>query len=150
MNPTSASSNLSDGDPVAANDMTSALTSSGFIYNDGATQTFVDAGTTTYVERGRKSHGDWSALGDGRFSSFWPPVYRASYDLHWIVRTVLRWGCVFGKTSLDEVSTACTADTEAAVAAARARRPAKNSWLGHTTAASVLHAEDWKERKWAT
>ena len=31
------------------------------------------------------SHGEWSVDSEGRFCSFWPPSYRACYDLHWIV-----------------------------------------------------------------
>lgn len=77
---------LSDGDPVSAHDMASALTAGEFVYTDDSTQTFDDAGTTTYVDRGHSTHGEWSTLGDGRFSSFWPPDYRANYDLHWIIR----------------------------------------------------------------
>lgn len=77
---------LSDGDPVSAKDMAAALAAREFVYTDGATQRFDVTGATTYVDRGRSTHGEWSALGDGRFSSFWPPDYRANYDLHWIIQ----------------------------------------------------------------
>lgn len=85
MNSVSPSRHLSDGDPVSANDMVSALTAGELMYINGATQTFDTGGTTTYVEHGRKTRGEWNALGDGRFSSFWPPDYRANYDLYWII-----------------------------------------------------------------
>lgn len=75
----------SDGDPVLASDMANALTVSELIYEDGSTQTFDSAGGTTFVEGGRASDGKWGVVDDGRFSSFWPPTYRATYDLRWIV-----------------------------------------------------------------
>lgn len=65
--------------------MTAALTSSPFVFPDGATQSFTTDGKTTYVEGGRPSGGEWSVVGDGSFSSFWPPSYRATYDVRWIV-----------------------------------------------------------------
>ena len=95
MNPGSRNRHLSDGDPVSAKDMAAALTAGEFIYTDGATQTFDTAGTTTYVDRGRKTRGEWTALGDGRFSSFWPPDYRADYDLHWIMQDGVAVGLRF-------------------------------------------------------
>jgi hypothetical protein len=61
------------------------LTAGSFAYDDGATQTFEHGGGTTYVEHERRSHGEWYVDSEGRFCSFWPPSYRASYDLHWIV-----------------------------------------------------------------
>jgi hypothetical protein len=42
-------------------------------------------GRTTYVEHGRPTRGEWYVDDDGHFGSFWPPSYRASYDLRWIV-----------------------------------------------------------------
>lgn len=36
------------------------------------------------TEQGHDTRGEWSVL-DGRFCSFWPPSYRACYDLRWIV-----------------------------------------------------------------
>lgn len=74
-----------DGEPVDAQDMLEALTAGTFIFPDGATQTFTDDGKTTYIEGGRPTYGEWSVLGDGRFSSFWPPSYRAAYAVRWIV-----------------------------------------------------------------
>ncbi|MEV4536579.1 hypothetical protein AB0J82_22605 [Asanoa sp. NPDC049518] len=76
---------VADGDPVAADHMPAALTASPFVFEDGATQTFTADGRTTYVENGRPTEGEWSVLENGRFSSFWPPAYRASYTLRWIV-----------------------------------------------------------------
>jgi hypothetical protein len=34
---------------------------------------------------GRPARGKWYVDDAGHFGSFWPPSYRASYDLHWIV-----------------------------------------------------------------
>ena len=36
-------------------------------------------------KRSRPTRGEWYAGDDGRFGSFWPPSYRATYDLRWIV-----------------------------------------------------------------
>ncbi|WP_127508285.1 hypothetical protein [Actinoplanes solisilvae] len=73
-----------DGEPVGAEQVGAALTAGEFVYTDGATQTFNPDGTTTYVEGGRPTHGEWY-LDDGHFCSFWPPAYRACYDLTWLV-----------------------------------------------------------------
>lgn len=75
----------SDGDEVLAKDMLAALTAAELTYEDGATQTFDAQGGTTYVEGGRPTRGEWSVVEDGRFSSFWPPSYRATYELRWMV-----------------------------------------------------------------
>lgn len=71
------------GDPVLAKDMEAALTAAELVYEDGSTQTFSADGSTTFVENGRTSPGEWATEGDGRFSSFWPPSYRATYDIRW-------------------------------------------------------------------
>jgi hypothetical protein len=76
---------VSDGDPVRAEHIAPALTAGRFVYDDGATQIFEPGGRTTYVERDQRSDGEWYVDGEGRFCSFWPPGYRACYDLHWIV-----------------------------------------------------------------
>jgi hypothetical protein len=76
---------VSDGDAVATKHIPMALTAGGLVYDDGATQIFEPAGATTYVEQGRSTEGEWYLDDDGRFCSFWPPSYRACYDLHWIV-----------------------------------------------------------------
>jgi hypothetical protein len=76
---------VADGDPVRAEHIATALTAGSLVYDDGATQTFEPGGGTTYVEHGQRSHGEWYVDSEGRFCSFWPPSYRAWYDLHWIV-----------------------------------------------------------------
>lgn len=76
---------VADGDPVATEHIPAAVTTGSFAYDDGATQTFDPDGATTYVENGRPSHGEWYVDGDGRFCSYWPPSYRACYDLTWVV-----------------------------------------------------------------
>jgi hypothetical protein len=74
-----------DGDLVRSGDMASALTAATLVFADGARQTFTADGTTTYVEHGRSTRGEWSIIRDGEFSSFWPPDYRAAYTLRWMV-----------------------------------------------------------------
>lgn len=76
---------VTDGDPVPTEHIATALTQRDFAYDDGATQTFEPGGATVYVEHGHQSRGQWYVDHDGRFCSFWPPNYRACYDLHWIV-----------------------------------------------------------------
>lgn len=76
---------VADGDPVLAEHVPIAVTAGGLIYGDGATQTFEPSGATTYVEYGRETQGEWYLDDSGRFCSFWPPTYRACYDLSWIV-----------------------------------------------------------------
>jgi hypothetical protein len=73
-----------DGAPVLEGHIPTAVTAHAFVYNDGSTQVFESNGATTYVEQGRPTQGNWY-IDDGRFCSFWPPSYRACYDLHWIV-----------------------------------------------------------------
>jgi hypothetical protein len=84
-----------DGQPVDAADMTAALTAARFVFEDGATQSFTLEGRTTYVERGVPSAGEWSVTGDGTFASFWPPAYRATYTVRWIVEDGVRVGVSF-------------------------------------------------------
>ncbi|MEV6370384.1 hypothetical protein AB0L86_26215 [Micromonospora musae] len=74
-----------DGQPIAAVDMIAALTAAQLVFQDGATQSFTAEGRTTYVEGGTPSAGEWSVTGDGTFASFWPPTYRATYTIRWIV-----------------------------------------------------------------
>ncbi|TDE14387.1 hypothetical protein E1269_03305 [Jiangella asiatica] len=78
--------------------MTAALTAAQFVFHDGATQSFTADGRTTYVERGVPSAGEWSVAGDGTFSSFWPPTYRATYTVRWIVENGARVGVSFTDT----------------------------------------------------
>jgi hypothetical protein len=74
-----------DGESVAAEHIPTALTAGKFVYGDGATQVFERSGATTYVEHGKQTRGEWYLDDDGHFCSFWPPSYRACYDLRWIV-----------------------------------------------------------------
>lgn len=76
---------VANGDLVLAQDMADALAAGTFHFQDGATQVFTTDGKTTYVEQGRSSRGEWSTVEDGAFSSFWPPNYRATYTVRWIV-----------------------------------------------------------------
>jgi hypothetical protein len=82
---TRSRASVADGDPVRTEHIATALTAGRLVYDDGATQTFEPGGATTYVEHQRRSQGEWSVDGEGRFCSFWPPSYRACYELHWIV-----------------------------------------------------------------
>jgi hypothetical protein len=76
----------SDGELVPTSLIPRAVTTGKLRYDDGATQTFDPGGHTIYVETdGRSTEGEWYVDADGRFCSFWPPTYRACYDLHWIV-----------------------------------------------------------------
>src|ERR687892_19603 len=75
-----------DGEPVAASLIPRAVTAGELRFDDGATQMFDGSGDTSYVEAdGRPTQGKWYVDEDGRFCSFWPPTYRACYDLLWIV-----------------------------------------------------------------
>ena len=76
---------VSNGDMVALPLIPRALTAGELVFSDHATQVFEADGGTTYVENGRPTRGEWYVDNDGHFGSFWPPSYRASYDLHWIV-----------------------------------------------------------------
>ncbi len=74
-----------DGAPVPAGEIPIALTAGRLVYTDRATQTFDPDGATRYAEGGRETEGTWSVDENGHFCSFWPPSYRASYDLRWVV-----------------------------------------------------------------
>ena len=76
---------VSDGDMVAPALIARALTAGELVFSDHATQVFEADGSTTYVENGRPTRGEWYVDDDDHFGSFWPPSYRASYELHWIV-----------------------------------------------------------------
>jgi len=76
---------VADGSVVVPDLMLPALTAGELIYPNGATQVFDAVGGTTYVENGRPTQGEWYIDEEGRFGSFWPPGYRADYDLRWIV-----------------------------------------------------------------
>lgn len=88
-----------NGELVTAQEMSAALTAGTLVYADGANQSFTaDGQRTTYVERGSSTRGTWEILGDGRFSSFWPPDYRAFYIVRWIVQRGARIGISFTET----------------------------------------------------
>ena len=76
---------VSDGDMVAPALIPRALTAGELVFSENATQVFEADGSTTYVENGRPTRGKWYVDDDDHFGSFWPPSYRASYELHWIV-----------------------------------------------------------------
>jgi hypothetical protein len=76
---------VTDDDPVTAEQIPLALTAGNFVYDDGATQVFEANGDTAYVEDGRVTRGRWHVDDKGHFCSFWPPDYQACYDLRWIV-----------------------------------------------------------------
>jgi hypothetical protein len=77
-----------DGEPVVASLIPRAVTAGELLFDDGATQTFDANGHTSYVEAdGRPTQGKWYVDDAGRFCSFWPPTYRACYDLLWIVES---------------------------------------------------------------
>lgn len=93
-----------DGDPVLAKDMTAALTAAELVYEDGSTQTFNPDGSTVFVEGGLPSPGEWASVSDGRFSSFWPPSYRATYDIRWTVENGQLVGLTFASDSGESFS----------------------------------------------
>ena len=106
---------VADGDPVRKEHIAIALTAGSFGYDDGATQTFQPGGGTTYVEHERRSHGEWYVDSEGRFCSFWPPSYRACYDLHCIVENGSVVGLRFTELDRGSVSLGVTGDTTLAV-----------------------------------
>ena len=55
-----------------------------YLRPDGATQVFTPDGRTVYTDNGAQSSGEWKVDDDGRFQSFWPPSYYATYDVSWI------------------------------------------------------------------
>lgn len=74
-------------DRIHPDDIVEALTGAPFVYADGATQVFTTDGETTYIEHGSQTHGQWGVDEHGRFWSFWPPDYRAEYDVFWLADT---------------------------------------------------------------
>jgi hypothetical protein len=98
MDPNPTPADVVDGQLVDAADMVAALTTAEFVFDDGATQSFTADGRTTYVERGAQSDGEWSVEGGGTFASFWPPTYRATYTVRWIVEDGVRVGVSFTDT----------------------------------------------------
>jgi hypothetical protein len=96
---------VSDGDLVAPALIPQALTAAELVFADGATQVFEADGGTTYVENGRPTRGKWYVDSDGHFGSFWPPSFRASYDLRWMVENGaivgLRFNDLAGRSHFD-------------------------------------------------
>jgi hypothetical protein len=86
---------VENGEAVAAEQIAVAVTAGRLRYDDGATQVFEIGGTTTYVEHGNETHGEWYVEDNGRFCSFWPPTYRACYDLLWTVENATIVGLEF-------------------------------------------------------
>ena len=76
---------MKNGDIVAPEDIPFAVVRAQLHYEDGSTQTFDAEGGTIYVEHGRPTRGEWHVDAEGQFCSFWPPSYRACYELRWIV-----------------------------------------------------------------
>ncbi|MCX4648026.1 hypothetical protein [Streptomyces sp. NBC_01446] len=74
-----------DGATVQPEQIPTAVTAGRLAYGDGTTQIFQPDGSTSYFEAGRQTEGTWSVDENGRFCSFWPPSYQASYDLRWVV-----------------------------------------------------------------
>lgn len=74
-----------DGDVVPTDAIGAAVTAAPLRYEDGARQSFAGSGRTTYLEGARRTDGEWSVDESGRFTSFWPPSYRATYELFWLV-----------------------------------------------------------------
>ncbi|MET9272151.1 hypothetical protein [Kribbella sp. NPDC003557] len=85
---------LSNGQVVDPADIARAVTTAPLLYGDGSRQVFEASGATTYTEASSATHGTWS-VEDGRFCSFWPPSYRAWYDLRWIVEDGVAVGLTF-------------------------------------------------------
>jgi len=78
---------VKNNERIAAAHVAEALTRAPFTYTDGATQVFTPDGRTTYTENGRPSSGEWGVGDQGQFWSFWPPTYRATYEVFWITDT---------------------------------------------------------------
>lgn len=72
---------VSHGDRINAADIAEAVTRAPFTYTDGTTQVFTHDGRTTYVEKGSQSSREGGVDDQGRFWSFCPPTYRATYDV---------------------------------------------------------------------
>lgn len=75
---------IRDGARIDPADIPAALTRAPLTYDDGATQVFTPDGRTVYTENGTRSPGEWKVDDNGRFQSFWPPSYYATYDVSWI------------------------------------------------------------------
>jgi hypothetical protein len=74
-----------DGEPVSADDLPRAVIAAPLGYTDESRQSFLASGLTRYVDGGHATEGQWSVDDHGRFTSFWPPSYRATYEVTWLV-----------------------------------------------------------------
>jgi hypothetical protein len=104
MSEASGTSRIHDGDPISADDIPGALTAAPLVYDDGSTQIFELDGETTFFEHGSPTRGEWSVDGSGHFTSFWPPTYRASYELRWIVESGKTAGVLFAEIGSGQLS----------------------------------------------
>ncbi len=79
--------NLNEGGaPISPPAIAEALVRAPFAYTDGTAQVFTADGRTMFTERdGGTTAGEWGVDERGRFWSFWPPSYRAEYDVFWVV-----------------------------------------------------------------
>lgn len=75
---------VTNGATIPASEVAHAITHAPFTYDEGASQVFTADGRTTYTEGNQPSEGEWGIDEDGRFWSFWPPSYRATYDVTWV------------------------------------------------------------------
>lgn len=73
-----------NGATISADHVAQAIVAAPFVFEDGAGQVFTDDGRTIYTENGRPSRGEWGVDEHGRFWSFWPPSYRATYHVTWV------------------------------------------------------------------
>jgi hypothetical protein len=89
---------------IGAEDIQRAITAGELVYEDGSTQVFLADGRTTFVEHGRPIRGEWYLDDQGKFWSFWPPSYRASYDLEWVVEAGEFVGVLFRDVNTGSVS----------------------------------------------
>lgn len=84
--PETAPDRIRNGASIRSDAIVGALTRAPFAYTDGTAQMFTADGRTTFTEKdGTSNSGEWGVDENGRFWSFWPPSYRAEYDLFWIV-----------------------------------------------------------------
>jgi hypothetical protein len=93
-----------NGDRINRRDIPDALTRAPFTYADGATQVFKRDGRTTYIENGSPTSGEWGLNDQGQFWSFWPPTYRAAYDVFWITEAGTVIGVRFVELGRDATS----------------------------------------------
>lgn len=99
------SGTLADGDRIHPDVIPSALTKAPFVYMDGTAQVFTPDGRTTFTERsGETTFGEWGVDGQGRFWSFWPPSYRAEYDVSWVIDEGVAVGVRFTQSDRRTIS----------------------------------------------